>query len=147
MKVILRQDVEKIGKLGETINAKDGYARNYLIPRGLALEATDKSLKIIEQEKQNLIKKIDREKKEIESLAQKIKNTSCTISVEVGLDDKLFGVVTNQDIAKAYEQEGVVVDKRLIDLKDPIRELGVFYVPIKLHPEVTVEAKVWIVKT
>ncbi len=147
MKVILRQDVEKIGKLGETINAKDGYARNYLIPRGLALEATDKSLKIIEQEKQNLIKKIDREKKEIESLAQKIKNTSCTISVEVGLDDKFFGVVTNQDIAKAYEQEGVVVDKRLIDLKDPIRELGVFYVPIKLHPEVTVEAKVWIVKT
>ncbi|MCX5658059.1 MAG: 50S ribosomal protein L9 [Candidatus Omnitrophica bacterium] len=147
MKIILRQDVEKIGKLGETINAKDGYARNYLIPRGLALEATDKSLKIIEKEKQNLIKKIDREKKEIESLAQKIKNTSCTISVEVGLDDKLFGVVTNQDIAKAYEQEGVVIDKRLIDLKDPIRELGVFYVPIKLHPEVTVEAKVWIVKT
>jgi large subunit ribosomal protein L9 len=147
MKIILRQDVEKIGKLGETINAKDGYARNYLIPRGFALEATDKSLKIIEKEKQNLIKKIDREKKEIESLAQKIKNTSCTISVEVGLDDKLFGVVTNQDIAKAYEQEGVVIDKRLIDLKDPIRELGVFYVPIKLHTDVTVEAKVWIVKT
>lgn len=146
MKIILRQDVEKIGKLGETINVKDGYARNYLIPHGLALEATDKGLKIIEKEKQDLIKKMEREKKEIESLAQKIKNTSCTISVEVGLDDKLFGVVTNQDIAKAYEQEGVVIDKRLIDLKDPIKELGVFYVPIKLHPEVTVEAKVWIVK-
>jgi len=146
MKIILRQDVDKIGKLGETVNIKDGYARNYMIPRGLALEATDKNLKIIEKERQELAKKKEKERKDIEALAEKIKNISCTISVEVGVDNKLFGVVTNHDIAKAYEQEGVVFDKRLIDLEEPIKELGVFYVPIKLHPEVKVEAKVWIVK-
>lgn len=146
MKIILKQNVETLGKMGDTIEAKEGYVRNYLIPKGLALEANDKNLKIIEREKQELLKKKEKEKKDAQILAEKIKNSSCTITVEAGLDDKLFGVVTNHDIAKAYEQEGLIVDKRLVELKEPIKELGVFYVPIKLHPEVIAEAKVWVVK-
>jgi large subunit ribosomal protein L9 len=146
MKIILRCDVEALGKTGETLVVKDGYARNYLIPQGLALEASAASLRVIEKERQDLVKKKERERKEALALAEKIKNTSCTITVEAGLDDKLFGVVTNQDVAEAYEQEGLTIDKRAIELAEPIKELGVFYVPIKVHPEVTAEAKVWVVK-
>jgi len=146
MKVILRRDIENLGKLGDTIVVKDGHARNYLIPQGLALEASERNLEVIEKEKRAVIKKKEKEKRDSQVLADKIKNSSCTITVEVGADDKMFGAVTNQDIAKAYEEAGVSIDKRLIALAEPIRELGVFYVPIKLHSEVTVEAKVWVVK-
>ena len=146
MKVILRKDVEKLGKFGDIVVVKDGYARNYLIPKGFALEANERNLKIIEEEKKELLRKKEREKKEALSLADKIKNASCTVLVEVGEDGKMFGVVTNQDIAKAFEDIGIKLDKRMIELNEPIKELGVFYIPIKLHPEVSVETKIWVVK-
>ena len=146
MKIVLKKDVEKLGKLGDIIIVKDGYARNYLIPKGLALEATENNLKIVEREKERIIREKEREKKEAIALADKVKNSSCTIVVEVGEDGKMFGAVTSQDIAKSFEDIGIKLDKRMIELNEPIKELGIFYVPIKLHPEVTVEAKVWVVK-
>lgn len=146
MKVVLRQDIENLGKFGETVVVKDGYARNYLIPKGLALEASEKNLKVIAREREAMVKKKEREKKDALALADKIRNSSCTVEVEVGLDDRMFGVVTNQDIVLAYEEKGIILDKRMIELKEPLRDLGVFYVPVRIHPEVTVEAKVWVVK-
>lgn len=146
MKVVLRKDLENLGKFGEIIEVKDGYARNYLIPKGIALEANEKNLKFVEQEKLLILKKKEKEKRESLALADKIKNSSCTVVVEVGEDGKMFGAVTNYDIAKAFEERGIKLDKRMIELNEPIKELGVFYVPVRLHPEVSIEAKVWVVK-
>ncbi|MCM8783580.1 MAG: 50S ribosomal protein L9 [Candidatus Omnitrophica bacterium] len=146
MKIVLRRDIDKLGKFGDIIIVKDGYARNYLIPKGFAFEATESNFKLIEKEKEELNRRKEKEKREAYSLADKIKNSSCTITVEVGEDGKMFGVVTNHDIAKAYEEMGIKLDKRMIELNEPIKEVGIFYVPIKLHSEVSVEAKVWVVK-
>ncbi|MCM8765542.1 MAG: 50S ribosomal protein L9 [Candidatus Omnitrophica bacterium] len=146
MKIVLRKDIDNLGKWGDILVVKDGYARNYLIPRGLALEATEKNLRIIEREKREAIKQKEEEKKNALTLAERIKNSSCTIAVEVGEDGRMFGAVTNQDIARAYAELGISLDKRMIELNEPLKELGIFYVPIKLHPEVSVEAKVWVVK-
>ncbi|MGE4357623.1 MAG: 50S ribosomal protein L9, partial [Candidatus Omnitrophota bacterium] len=136
MKIVLRKDIDKLGKFGDVITVKDGYARNYLIPRGLALEATERNLKIIEREREELRRKKEKEKKEAQALADKLRSSSCTIAVEVGEDGKMFGAVTSHDIAKAYEEMGIKLDKRLIELNEPSKEIGIFYVPINLHPEV-----------
>ncbi len=146
MKIILRQNVDNLGGMGDIISVKDGYARNYLIPKGMALEANAGNLCVFEREKADRERKKEKEKKEAESLANKIRNSSCTITVEVGGDDKMFGVVTSQDIARAYEEIGISLDKRMIELPEPIKELGVFYVSVKVYPEVNTEAKVWVVK-
>ncbi len=146
MKVILKQDVNSIGTVGDIVTVKNGYARNYLIPKGIALEATAGNLKQIEQEKKSLEMQKNREKKAAEHAASEMNNVSVTISVSVGEEDKLFGSVTSQDIADALKEKGFEIDKRKIVLDEPIKVLGIYSVPIKLHSEVEAKVKVWVVK-
>jgi len=146
MEIILKRDVKKLGRAGDLVSVKRGFARNSLFPKGLALEATPVNLKLIEQEKVKTALRRENEKKAAEELARKITSVSCTIAVEAGPDGKLYGSVTNQDIAGGYRLEGIDIDKRKIELPQPIKEVGVFKVNIKLHPEVTAEAKIWVVK-
>ena len=145
MKVILKEDIQKLGKSGEVINVKPGYARNYLIPKGLVLEATENNLKVFEEDKRAKLKHQEREKKQAQELAKRIERVSCTIVMQAH-DDQLFGAVTTADIADALEQEGIKIDKKDIILDEPIKSLGVYQIPIKLHPEVKQLVKVWVVK-
>jgi len=146
VKVILRQDQEKLGKRGEAVEVAPGYARNFLLPRGLALKATPKSIKLFEEEKKLEAAHRKKEEKEAKELSLKLSGISCTIPVQTGEDEKLYGSVTSMDIAEALAREGIEIDKRKIILEEPIKALGIYHVPIKLHPEVTGEVKIWIVK-
>jgi len=146
MKVILKEDVATLGHLGDVVEVAPGYARNFLIPQKKALEATDNNLKAIEHQKKLLSDQKKRERKEAEELLIRVDNTSITLPVQVGEEEKLFGSVTNKDICEALAKEGIQVDKHNILLEKPIKELGIFSVPIKIHPEVTANLKVWVVK-
>ena len=146
MKVILIQDVQNLGSIGDIIEVKDGFARNYLFPKKLAMPATQANTRQVEEIKLKKAQALAREKKEAEALKEKLSLISCTLTVEAGEDDKLFGSVTSEDIAKAFEEEGILLDKKKIMLEEPIKRLGVYHVPVKLHPEVTAEVKVWVVK-
>ncbi len=146
MKVILIENVPKLGSMSEIVEVKEGYARNFLFPRNLAKPATGSNLKIIEEIKKKNLRSLAKEKKRMVELKEKLSLVSCTIPVEAGDDDKLFGSVTAQDIAEAFEAEGFSMDKGKITLKEPIKKLGVYHINIKLHAEVTAEVKVWVVK-
>lgn len=146
MKVILIDDVKSVGSMGDIVDVKDGYARNYLFPKNLAKIAIDSNLKIIEDIKKKKTLAAVREKKEAEAIKDKLSVISCTIAVEAGEDDRLFGSVTSQDISHAFEMEGFSLDKKKVMLEEPIKRLGVYHVPVKLHSEVTAEVKVWVVK-
>ncbi len=146
MKIILRQDQEKLGKQGEVVEVTPGYARNFLLPQGLALEATPKKMRLFEEEKKVEAAQRKKEKEKIEELSRRMSETSCTIAVQTGEDEKLYGSVTSLDIAEALAREGMEIDRRKIILVEPIKALGIYHVPIKLHPEVTAEVKVWVVK-
>lgn len=146
MQVILRANVEKLGREGELVTVADGYARNYLIPKKLAVLATEKNRQLLEREKKIEIDRATKAKKEAEILANELANVSCTISVQAGENDRLFGSVTANDIANALAELGHEIDRRKIILEEPIKELGLFTVPIKLHTEVTTNVKVWVVK-
>lgn len=146
MKVILIEDVKDVGVMGGIVVVKDGYARNFLFPKKLAKPVTDSNLKIIEEIKKKKALAIMREKKQAEELKEKLSLMSCTIAVEAGEDDKLFGSVTTQDIAHAFEMEGLSIDKKKIILEENIKKLGVYHIMVELHPEVTGEVKVWVVK-
>jgi len=146
MKVILIEDVKSVGSMGDIINVKDGYARNFLFPEKLARPAVNSNLKIIENIKKKKALNAAKEKKAAETLKDRISSFSCTIAVEAGDDDKLFGSVTASDISEALKQEELVIDKRNIILEENIKKLGVYIVSVKLHPEVTAEVKVWVVK-
>lgn len=146
MKIILIADVDKVGKVGEIADVKKGYARNFLFPRKLAIEAIDSNLRLTEDIKKKHEQKLAKEKSLMEQLATKISNMSCTIPVAAGEEDKLFGSVTSVHIAETVSVEGINIDKKQIHLAEPIRKLGVYQVEIKLHPEVTASLKVWVVK-
>jgi large subunit ribosomal protein L9 len=146
MKVILLEEVRNLGKSGEQVTVKEGYARNYLIPRKLALQATAENLRTYINGQKARIKKAAREAAEAKALGEKISALSLTISRLAGEEDKLFGSVTNADVAESLEKEGIKIDKRKISLAEPLRALGIFEVPVHLHSEVTVNVKVWIVK-
>ena len=146
MQIVLKEDIDKLGRRGEIIKVADGYARNYLLPLGKALPATAGNLKVIEREKRRYVVRITKEKEENEALAGRIQALSLTLVRKVGESDVLYGSVTSGDIAEALSKEGVVVDKRRIQLPDPIKSLGIYTIPIRLHPEVTAEVKVWVVK-
>ncbi|MCG2712588.1 MAG: 50S ribosomal protein L9 [Candidatus Omnitrophica bacterium] len=145
MKVVLKVKVNKLGETGDVIEVASGYARNYLIPQGKALEANKRNLKLFEDYKRVAQKKQEQEKKLAEEIAHKIEHASCTIVMQAR-DDQLYGAVTNADIAKALQQEGIQVDKKDILLEEPIKALGVYQIPVKLHPEVKQQVKVWVVK-
>jgi large subunit ribosomal protein L9 len=146
MKVILIKDVDKLGKLGDQLTVKDGYARNFLFPQKLAIESTPGASRVLEQKKQAQARKDKQIKEELETLSAKIADTSCTIPMEAGEEDKLFGSVTSEMIADVLASEGIEIDRKKIFLEEPIRAIGVYNVEIRLHPEVKAEARIWVVK-
>ncbi len=146
MEVILKMDMDKLGKAGEAVSVKDGYARNYLIPRGFALVDTPKSRKAWESEVKRTEQKESKEIKTSEDFVKKLETISCTITVKVGEKDKLFGSVTSLDIAEALKAQGVEVDKKHVILDEPIKELGVYTIEVKAHAGVTGKVKIWVVK-
>lgn len=146
MKVILRSDVERLGKTGEVVTVAPGHARNYLLPRGLALEATPRSMELIEIEGRREQKVQLHKKEEAGVLAKKLEQLSLTVGKQVGEGDKIFGTVTAMEVAEALEKEGHSIDKRKIALEEPIKALGIYTVPIKLHADVTAKVKLWVVK-
>ncbi|MCC6544993.1 MAG: 50S ribosomal protein L9 [Nitrospirae bacterium] len=146
MKVILKEDVKGLGKLGEIVEVSSGYSRNFLIPQKKAVEATPHNIKTVEQKKKELEEKMKQNLHAIEEMSKKMGELSVTIARQVGEGEKMFGSVTTADIAEAITKEGMTIDKHQVVLEKPIKELGLFHVPVKLHPEVSAEVKVWIVK-
>lgn len=146
MEVILRKEHDKLGAVGEKVVVKDGYARNYLIPRGLAYEATEGALQALGEEKKQSVRRTSKELKSSEKLAQELERVSITIQMKVGEDEKLFGSVTSQMIADSLKEKGFEIDKRIIDLEEPLKALGIYTVNVKLHQNVTGKVKVWVVR-
>ncbi len=146
MKVILKKDLESIGKLGEIVEVKDGYARNYLIPQGIALKADKKNIKLLETETRQMELRLNKDKKSAEKLAEQLNKISCTAAVTVGEEDKVFGSVTTQDISDLLKDKGFDIDRKKILLDESIKALGIYTIPIKLHTEVEAKIKLWVVK-
>ena len=146
MKVILRKEVKNLGKIGDIVKVADGYARNFLFPQGLAMEAVANSLKLLEQEKKSEAARDKRKLQEAETVAEKIEQISCTIVRQAGENDKLFGSVTAMDVANRLKDEEIIIDKKNVLLDEPIKALGIYTVPIKLHTQVTANLKIWVVK-
>jgi len=145
-KVILKEDVSGLGKAGEVRQVKSGYARNFLLPRDLALVASDHALKQVQRANAKRAAQKSKELKRAQELAEKLKGISLTLAVDVNEEDRLYGSLIEHDIAKALAAEGVEVDKKMIVLEQPIKELGIFDVPIKLGADLTATVKVWVVK-
>ena len=146
MEVILRQGIENLGKPGDVVKVKNGYARNYLLPHGLAYEATPGNLKRIQLERDRLEAAENTRRMTAQELATKLEQVSLTFSARVGEEGKLFGSVTATDIAQQLETQGYHVEKRQIDLHEPIKALGVYRVPVRLHADVKPEVRVWVIK-
>jgi large subunit ribosomal protein L9 len=148
IKVILRQDVAELGASGDVVTVKPGYARNFLLPRGLAFEATTANIKQLEEEKRRGEAKSKRDFLEARRRASQLEDVSLTFHANAGEEGKLFGSVTSADIADRLKEQGLdfEVDKREIELDEPIKALGVFTVPIRLHTDVKPEIKVWVIK-
>lgn len=146
MQVILQEDIPSLGKAGEVVNVKSGYGRNYLLPRGKAVLADPKNLRMLEHQKRVVSAKEAKRKRGAEDLAGKLSQLSITISREAGEGEKIFGSVTTKDIADSLRREGYAIDRHNIQLDEPLKQLGIFDVPIKLHPEVNGTVKVWVVK-
>lgn len=146
MEVILTQDIQKVGKTGEVVKVKDGYARNMLFPQKLAYPATDANLKKIAHEAKKRAEINAAKRQEAQALADQLSKISCTISVEVNDLEKLYGSVTDVDIVKALKDEGFEIDRRDIVLDKPIEALGIFEAGVKLHPEVSAKIRVWVTK-
>jgi large subunit ribosomal protein L9 len=144
MKVILNADVPNIGHIGEVVNVKDGYFRNYLLPKGLAVEATTRNVSRLDHEKQRIEAKRKREKGEAQDLAKKIEQAQVRIAAKVGEEEKLYGSVTAVMIAEKLAEAGIEIDKRKVLLAEPIRTTGVFTVAVKVHQDVTANVKVWV---
>ncbi len=146
MKVILRQDYEQLGKAGDTIEVKRGFGMNYLIPKKIAYPAKPNYVRMLNEEQRQKLVQQNKQKKYAEQLAKKMESVSVTLAVSVGEGDKMFGSVTNQDIAEALVKQGYDIDRKKIEIAEPIKALGIYSVPIKLHPEIETKIKVWIVK-
>ena len=146
MKVILRQDFETLGKIGEVVDVKDGYARNFLFPRGLAYAALKGNIRALDDEKKAVEKRNLQELKAAETLAAELETVSVTIPVQVGEEDKIFGAVTTQMIADALKEKGHDIDKRKVEIEEPIKALGIYGVNLKIHQNVNAKIKVWVVR-
>ncbi|MGE3800437.1 MAG: 50S ribosomal protein L9 [Candidatus Kapaibacterium sp.] len=144
-KIILRQDYENLGEIGEVVEVKSGYARNFLIPRGIAYRATGGALRAVEAEKQTWQAKQSRLEEDARVIAEKLESVSITIPMRVGEEDRLFGSVTALMIAEELGAQGHNIDRRAIQIDDPIKTLGMFDVPVKLHKNVTTALKVFVV--
>jgi large subunit ribosomal protein L9 len=146
MEVILRQAVEKLGGPGDVVKVSNGYARNYLLPHGVAFEATPGNLKRIQQERDRLEAAENERRAAAQGLAEKLEQVQLTFSARVGDEGKLFGSVTAADIQQQLETQGFHIERRQIDLHEPIKALGVYRVPIRLHADVKPEVRVWVIK-
>jgi len=146
MKIILRQDHEKLGKVGDLIEVKRGYGMNYLIPKKIAYPAKPNFIRMVQEEQRQKSFLVNKQKKVAEQVAAKMENVSVTLAVSVGDGDKMFGSITNQDIEEGLKKQGFEIDRKNIILEEPIKALGIYSVPIKLHPEIDVKIKVWVVK-
>jgi large subunit ribosomal protein L9 len=147
MEVILRQAVESLGKPGDVVKVSNGYARNYLLPHGVAFEATPGNLKRIQQERERLEAAENERRDAAQGLATKLEQVQLTFSARVGEEGKLFGSVTSADVAQQLEAQGFHIEKRQIDLHEPIKALGVYRIPIRLHADVKPEIRVWVIKS
>lgn len=146
MEVILLEDVANLGKRGEKVAVKDGYARNYLLPRKLALPATPSGLKMLKEEERRRAVREMKMHREAEEMAKALSKVSCTAEVQAGEDDRVFGAVTSADIAELLANQGFDIDKRKIMLDEPLKALGVYTIPIRLYKDVEAKVKVWVVK-
>ena len=146
MEVILREDVEKLGSRGEVVKVASGYARNFLLPKKLAVTATDSNKKIVEQERQAHLRKEAKFKGEAEDLGKLLTGVTVIISQKAGENDQLFGSVTSKDVADALAAKNYTIDRSKIQLDEPIKQLGEFKVPVRLHKDVTAEVTVQVVK-
>ena len=145
MKVILKQDMDSLGMEGDIVDVARGYARNYLIPQGIALEASSQNIKFMETQRKKIEIRRLKAKEDAEKVKQRLVDLAVTIPQKVGEEEKLYGSVTTIDIAEELERKGVVVDRRKLQLDKPIKTLGEFHVPIKLHPEVSCDIKVVVI--
>lgn len=145
MKVILKDDIQGLGKAGQIINVKDGYARNFLLPRGLALVADEKNMKLLEYQKKKIEEEAKKKRQDAESIAQRLSEIQITLSAKAGEDQKLFGSITAKDIAEALQKNGFSVDKKQIVINEPIKRVGEYEVEIKLIGNVTAKLKLSVV--
>lgn len=143
--LILKDDVEKLGSAGDVVDVKPGYARNYLLPQGLALRASEGNLKRLREERRHKERAVEREREQAEDLAARLEGRSLTFHEQAAEEGKLFGSVTAQDIEARLAEEGLTVDRRRIGLEEPIKELGVYNVEVDLYEDVTPVLKVWVV--
>src|SRR5512143_921123 len=146
MDVILRQDVDNLGRAGELVTVKDGYARNFLLPRGLAYLASEGNRRRIEAEARQREKRAGAQREEARGVAGRLEAVSLTFTMKAGEGDRLFGSVTAAEIADRLAAEGFTVDKKAVELHEPIKALGVYKVPVRLHHDVKPEVRVWVVK-
>jgi len=146
MEIILSQDVGKIGKVGAKVKVKDGFARNFLIPKGMAIEVSPANLKMVEQEKQNKLTQQAKAKKGAEEIKARLSKVSITLPVLTHEQDKLYASISASEIVNALKEEGFEIDKSCVVLDEPIRALGIYEVPVKLHAEVVAAVKIWVVK-
>ena len=146
MQLILLEEIPSLGKAGDLVKVSDGYGRNYLLPKKKAVLATEKSLKVIEHQQRQVQKRMEKMKKDAQKMAQQIEQLSCTLLKTVGESGKLFGSVTSMDLETYLKENGFEVDRKKIALEEPIKNVGMFTVPIKLHPEITAHLKVWVVQ-
>lgn len=146
MEVILREDIDKLGNRGQVVNVAPGYARNYLLPKRLAVAATEGNKKIVEQERHAHLRREAKETADAQELAKLMASVSVTISQKAGDNDQLFGSVTSQDIANALERQGYNIDRRKVQLAEPIKQLGEYKAPVRLHKDVTIEVPIHVVR-
>jgi large subunit ribosomal protein L9 len=146
MEIILRQTIENLGNPGDVVTVKNGYARNFLLPRGFAFEATPGNLKRIAAERGRLEAAESERRESASELAKRLEEVQLTFSARVGEEGKLFGSVTSADIAEQLAAQGFTVERRLIDLHEPIKALGVYRVPVRLHADVKPEIRVWVIE-
>ncbi len=145
MKVFLREDVRKVGKMGDVVNVSDGYARNFLFPKKLAVEANTKNIKEFEHNKRVIHERVAKIKDASKAAAEKLSAITLVMKAKAGEEEKLFGSVTTMDIAEALKAEGFEIDKKRISLEEPIKRLGEYSVEVKIHPEVSATVKVHVV--
>jgi large subunit ribosomal protein L9 len=146
MKVVLKDDIKNVGEMGQIVDVADGFARNYLVPRGLAVEANTKNLKALEHEKKIIQEKAKKIKNSADTLSDKISTMTLMIKAKAGDEGKLFGAVTSMDIAELLKNEGIEMDKKKIFLDEPIKRLGSYSVNIKIHPEISTHLNIQVVE-
>jgi large subunit ribosomal protein L9 len=146
MKIILKEDVKSIGSMGQTVDVSDGFARNYLVPRGLAVEANVKNIKSLEHEKKVIQEKAKKVKNSVQDLADRLANMTVVIKTKAGEEGKLFGSVTTMDIAEQLKNQGIEIDKKKISLDEPIKRLGTYAVNLRLHSEITTQVNIQVIE-